>query len=310
MSHVSTGIQWKNRLKLFIIPIPAMFSDRKIYFSTVSKQHLYQNPSDLSRRYFPIPSLPPEVAAMNKRILTLTFVVLACSTLEAGRVRKCRLLTKCRTQKACTTSCASGPTTRLWKGKDGEIREVITHWEALHRSVEADKLEVELAGVQSELETTQAEVVALRDKAAADKASFEQQIAKLKTQLGGQRKLAANQKQRAAKAEANVASLREADRKTQAILTKVQNELKQTAADRAKLTAANAQLQKDMADMTAAKDEATSAVQAAQAEIEKMKQEALESKKATVVEENAEYEDDPPKDKDAATDEPSEVANN
>ena len=247
---------------------------------------------------------------MNTRILTLTFVVLACTTVDAGGVRKCRPTTKCRSQQACTNSCANGPTTKLWKGKDGEIREVITHWAALHRSVEADQLEVDLAGVQSEL-------VALQEKTAADKASFEQQLAKLKNQLGQQRKLAASEKQRAdkavaahAKSASEVASLREANKKTQTILTKVQNDLKQTDTDRDKLTAANAQLQKDVADMTAAKDEAASAVQAAQAEIKKMKQDALESKKAAVVSESGDYEKDPPKDDDAAAEEEKPEASN
>ncbi|MDG2129977.1 MAG: hypothetical protein P8K08_18405 [Fuerstiella sp.] len=249
---------------------------------------------------------------MNTRILTLVFVVLASASVDAGRVRKCRPATKCRTQSSCTSSCANGPTTRLWKGKDGEIREVITHWAALHRSVEADQLEVDLAGVRSELEKSQAELVALRDKAAAEKASFEQQIARLENQLGKQRKLAASEKQRAEKAESahsksvsEVAGLRDADKKTQVILTTLKNDLKQTAADRDKLTAANAQLQKDMADITAAKTKADSAVQAAHAEIKKMKQDALEARKAAIVEEDTDEEKDPPKDDDdAAEDEP------
>ena len=254
---------------------------------------------------------------MNTRILTLTFVVLVSTSVDAGRANKCRPSTKCRTQKSCTTSCANGPTTKLWKGKDGEIREVITHWAALHRSVEADQLEVDLAGVRSELEASQAEAVALREKAAAEKASFEQQIARLKNQLGKQRKLAASEKQRAEKAEAahtksaaDVANLREADKKAQVILTKLQNDLKQTTADRDKLTAANAQLQKDMADVAAAKTQADSVVQAAHAEIKKMKQDALESKKAAVVKEDADYEKDPPKDGDAAEEETPEAENN
>ncbi len=279
-----------------------MFPCRKIFSSAVVEPYLYQKLRVLSREYSTNLLTAPE-PAMNTRILTLTFLFLACTSVEAGLFCKSGSAKNRRAQRACLKARASGPTTRLWKGKDGEIREVISYWAALHRSVEADQLEVDLAGVQSELETTQAEVVALRDTAAADKAAFEQQIAKLKNQLGKQRKLAASQKQRAAKAEAAVASLREADKKTQTILTKVRNELKQTATDQAKLTAANVQLQKDMVDLAAAKDEATSAVQAAQAQIEKMKQEALESKKAAVVKENAEYEDDPPQDKDTATEE-------
>jgi chromosome segregation ATPase len=169
-----------------------------------------------------------------------------------------------------------------------------------------------LAGVRSELEKSQAELVALRDKAAAEKASFEQQIARLENQLGKQRKLAASEKQRAEKAESahsksvsEVAGLRDADKKTQVILTTLKNDLKQTAADRDKLTAANAQLQKDMADITAAKTKADSAVQAAHAEIKKMKQDALEARKAAIVEEDTDEEKDPPKDDDdAAEDEP------
>jgi chromosome segregation ATPase len=247
---------------------------------------------------------------MNTRILTLAFVVLVSASVDAGRTRKCRPTNKCRTQSSCSSSCANGPTTTLWKGKDGEIREVITHWAALHRSVEADQLEVDLVGVRSELEASQGELVALREKAAVEKASFEQQIAKLKNQLGKQRKLAASEKQRAEKAEAahsksaaEVVSLRDAGKKTQTVLTKVQNDLQQTVADRDKLTAANAQLQKGMAEITAAKTKADSVVQAAHAEIKKMKQEALETKKAAVVKEDAEQEKDPPEDVDAATEE-------
>ncbi len=299
-----------------------MFPHRKLFFSAESEPHLYQNLRVPSRKYSTNLLTAPS-PAMNTRILTVTFLFLACTTVEAGLFSKCGSAKNRRAQRACVKARSQGPTTNLWKGKDGEIRQVISYWAALHRSVDAEKLELDLAGVQSELETSQAELVALQGKAAADKASFEQQIAKLKTQLGKQRKLAASQNQRAEKAEAahtksvsQVASLRETGKKTQTILTKVQNDLKQTAADRDKLTAANAQLQKDMADMTAAKDEATAAVQAAQAEIKKMKQDALEAKKAAVVKENAEYEKDPPKDDDAVSEEKSadeekpEVVNN
>ena len=96
---------------------------------------------------------------MNMRILTFTSLILASTATFAGQ--RCPA-NRCPVSVCSTTICeptgnvavcgatgesrlsySSGPTTKLFMGKDGTIREVMTHWEALHRVVEAEQLETD-----------------------------------------------------------------------------------------------------------------------------------------------------------------------
>ena len=215
---------------------------------------------------------------MKLQVIAMGAIALCCTAAEAKKVKCCAPANCCPTpvcSSPCQSSCSNGPTTKLWKGKDGVIRETITHWEALHRSVEADKLEEDLATVRGELDSTKSELAALQEKAAADKAQFEQQIAALKAQLDGQTKLAAEQTQRAEKSEA-------AHKQTSVQLADVQKNLQQTASERDALKAANDKLQAEVKELVAARKTADESLKAAQAEIASMKQAAIESKKAEV----------------------------
>ena len=104
-----------------------------------------------------------------KRILIPFMMLLACAPGEAGKARRAAKL--CYVQQMCCRNSSYGPTTKYWKGKDGEIRETITHWEALHRSVEAEHLEKEVAEVRTELTSAKAEVSKTKQQLAEAKAS-------------------------------------------------------------------------------------------------------------------------------------------
>lgn len=120
---------------------------------------------------------------MNMRILTFTSLILASTATFAGQ--RCPA-NRCPVSVCSTTICeptgnvavcgatgesrlsySSGPTTKLFMGKDGTIREVMTHWEALHRAVEAEQLETDLVAVRSELETATVDLTATKTELAA-----------------------------------------------------------------------------------------------------------------------------------------------
>ena len=90
-----------------------------------------------------------------------------------------------------------------------------------------------------------------------------------------------------------VAQLREAGKKQDEALASTKGELKTTTEERDALKTAKADLEKQVTDLTAAKNAAEEALKAAQAEMEKMKQEAAESKKAAVEGEPAKEGEDP-----------------
>ncbi len=239
---------------------------------------------------------------------------------HGGSRQKCQP-TNCCTQPACkkcggTTACgttSSGPTTKWFKAKDGTIREVMTHWEALHRAVDADNMEIELRATRSELEATTSELAALKETSAAQVAALEQQLAELKSQLNEKNKAVQNQKKRANTAEAarkaseqKVASLTEAGKKSEKMIAEIQKNLQQTASERDALKAANDKLQADVKTREEANAKLNETINAAQAEIAKMKQEAIESKKAAVAAEKKAEEAEANKNKEAEEQKPVE----
>lgn len=238
---------------------------------------------------------------MKHRILliaTLTFGVTSTLTGQAQSApkRNCRTVNCCpqpaskvsRRTQVCRTS-ASGPTTKWFKAKDGTIREVMTHWDALHRAVDADNMEIELRAKVAELDATRAELASVKEASAAKVASLEQQLAEVKSQFEAQKKATQDQNERANVAEAahkaseaKVASLVEAGKKAETTLANVQKDLQQTMVDRDALKAANDKLQAEMKSVAEARAKADDAMKAAQEELAKMKQEAIESRKAEV----------------------------
>ncbi len=240
-------------------------------------------------------------ATMNNRIFLVGTLALGLSfalteQAQCAPKQKCPT-TNCCPKAGCKKSCgthvcgttASGPTTKWFKAKDGTIREVMTHWDALHRAVDADNMEIELRATVAELDATKTELAAVKEASAAQVASLEQQLGELKSQLAAQTKVVQNQKKRANTAEAahraseeKVANLVEVGKKAEMTLAGVQKNLQQTTADRDALKTANDKLQAEMNSVTEAKAKADDAIKAAQAEIAKMKQEAIESKKAEV----------------------------
>jgi hypothetical protein len=278
---------------------------------------------------------------MNMRILTFTSLILASTATFAGQ--RCPA-NRCPVSVCSTTICeptgnvavcgatdesrlsySSGPTTKLFMGKDGTIREVMTHWEALHRAVEAEQLETDLVAVRSELETatvdltaTKTELAALKEQSAIQVAALQQALDALKQKMGQQTKVASNQKARAEKAEVaqkaaadEAVKLKtageEAAKLAQQNLAKVEGNLKQTAEERDSLKVANENLQKEVKQMVAARTKAEEEITAAQIEIQKMKQEAIESKK-TQVAKNAEDSEAPADGGDAPAEQPNEEA--
>lgn len=216
-------------------------------------------------------------------------------------------LSCCGSTSNAGISYASGPTTKLFKGKDGTIREVITHWEALHRVVEAESLEADLAAVRTELdsastelEAAKTELAALKQQSATQVAALQKELSALKKKMGQQSKIASNQKVRADKAEAVGAK---AAKQAQQNLAKLEGTLKQTAEERDSLKTANQKLKKRAEKMAAARTKAEEEIAATKAQLKKMKQEAIESKKTQVAKSEEEA---PVESSDAPAEEPKE----
>lgn len=188
-------------------------------------------------------------------------VLLLTPTLEAGSKSCCQV-------RRCNPCGSSG--TRWYKAKDGTYREMMPYREALSRAEDADDMEIELRGVREEL-------TAAQEAAASEKEALQAELAALKKQLEDQVAATAAEKARADKADAQVAQLQESQKKAEA---------------------AAADLQKQLNEAVAAKDEALKQVTELAArvendgkEIERLKQEALESKKVAVATED--YDADP-----------------
>ena len=147
---------------------------------------------------------------MSKQILAFSMFFAAVVSTEAGQRNCCPATCApigCTKVKSCaplavsTTSCAPvgcpttisrshGPTTKYFKAKDGTIREVMTHWAALHRAVEADHLDEKLATAETELEATRARLAELQQQSASQLAEMQTQLDALKNQLSEQTKVA------------------------------------------------------------------------------------------------------------------------
>lgn len=225
---------------------------------------------------------------MRNLLITLGVALAFGGVTEAGHH------TGSKTEKSCCSSKCS--TTRWYKAKDGTYREMLPYMKALDRAEDADDMEPVLKQTQADLvasqaatESAKAEIEAAKAEAAAMKAEMEAQIAELKKQLEAEQKTAASQKDRADKAEAahklcieEVAQLKENSKKLDESLASTKVELKTASEERDSLKTLKAEMEKQMADLTAAKNAAEEALKAAQAELEKMKLEAAESKKAAV----------------------------
>ena len=234
-----------------------------------------------------------------KTLLTSLAVALAFGSVSEAGLKSCL--------KPEQNNCAPCKTTRWYKAKDGTYREMMPYKDALSRAEDADDMEPVLKQAQADLvaanaaiEAAKAEIEAAKAEAANVKAALEAQVAELNKQLEGEKKTVATEKSRAEKAEAahkmcieEVAQLRDAGKKQDEALASTKGELKTTTEERDALKTAKTDLEKQVTDLTAAKNAAEEALKAAQAEMEKMKQEAAESKKAAVEGEPAKEGEDP-----------------
>lgn len=227
-----------------------------------------------------------------KTLLTSLAVALAFGSISEAGLKSCL--------KPEKNNCSPCNTTRWYKAKDGTYREMMPYKDALSRAEDADDMEPVLKQAQADLTAAKAEIEAVKTEAANVKAAMEAQVAELNKQLEGEKQKLAAETTRAEKAETahklcieEVAQLREAGKKQDEALASAKGELKTTTEERDALKTARADLEKQVTDLTAAKNAAEEALKAAQAELEKMKQEAAESKKATVEGEPAKEGEDP-----------------
>ena len=216
-----------------------------------------------------------------KNLLTVLCVALSLGEVAEASKKCC--------PKEGNTCCSTGQTTRWYKAKDGTFREMMPYMKALDRAEDADDMEPVLKQTQADLAAANTKIESVTAEAAQAEAAMEAQIAELTKQLEAEKQVVASQKERGDKAEAahklcieEVAQLREAGKKQEEALTATKAELKTVVEERDTLNTAKADLEKQVADVTAAKTAAEDALKAAQAELEKMKQEAAESKKAAV----------------------------
>lgn len=235
---------------------------------------------------------------MKNLLITLGVAMAFSAVAEAGQ-SKC-----CKPAQSCSTCSA----TRWYKAKDGTFREMMPYMKALDRAEDADDMEPVLKQAQADLATANSEIAAAKAElqtVQADaeklKTDMEAQLAELKKQLEAEKQAVVAQKERADKAEAahklciaEVAELREQGKKQDEALASVKGELKSATEERDSLKTAKVDLEKQVSDLTAAKDAAEEAMKAAQAELEKMKQEAAEAKKAAVEGDAAPQEGDAP----------------
>jgi chromosome segregation ATPase len=181
--------------------------------------------------------------------------------------------------------------TQWYKAKDGTLREKVPYWQALSRAEDADDMEIELRGVQEEL------------AAATETATTQDaEIAALRQQLEEQVAATAAATERANKAEASVAELTAALEKSVA-----EAGAAATARDEAK--AALAMATEQVSNLTAEREKMVAEIANATSEIERLKQEAVESKKVAVATEDYDadpQEGDEPKEETPVEEEPAE----
>ncbi|MEJ7590511.1 MAG: hypothetical protein WKF77_03120 [Planctomycetaceae bacterium] len=233
---------------------------------------------------------------MKKLLILLTIISAGETVAEAGH-RSCRV--------SASSNCCS---TRWYKAKDGTYREMMPYAKALSRAEDADDMEIQLKGVQAELVTAKTTIETVQADSAKLKSELESQIAALTQQLETERQNVVAQTERGDKAEAahkqcieQIAALRDAGKKSEDSLKAVQGELKKTFEERDTLKTVRAELEQKLTDMTAAKTAAEEAAKVSQQELEKLKQDAAEAKKAAVEsEDKAESNPEPDADKPGA----------
>lgn len=231
---------------------------------------------------------------MKTAVITFCVALVFGATAEAG---KCS--SACQNKQACCSTCQ---TTRWYKAKDGTYREMMPYMKALSRAEDADDMEPVLKKTQEELAATRADVEAVKAEAAQTKAAIEAQLAEVRAQLEVEKQSVASQKERGDKAEAahklcieQISQLRDEAGKNEEALTAAKGELKTVTEERDSLKTGKADLEKQVSELTAAKEAAEDARKKAEEELEKAKQEAAESKKAVVEEEPAEKKGEDPK---------------
>lgn len=231
---------------------------------------------------------------MKKLLILLTVISAGGMVAEAahrsGRLTANSNCSPTRIGNCQTTGGGNTCGSTCWyKAKDGTFREMIPYTEALSRAEDADDMEIQLQGAQTELATAKTNIEIVQTDAAKLKTELESQIAALTQQLESERQTVAVQKERADKAEAShkqcielIAGLRESGTKTEKSLKAVQVDLRKTVEERDSLKTGQAELEQKLTDMTAAKISAEEAAKVGQQELEKLKQEAVEAKKAAV----------------------------
>ena len=207
-------------------------------------------------------------------------------TLALGGVTEAGIKCCTKTKNVC---CSPASTTKWYKAKDGTLREMMPYMKALDRAEDADDMEPvlkqtrsDLAAANTSIESAKTEIEAVKAESAKLKADMEAQLAELKTQLVAEKQAVASQKERADKAEAahkvcieEVAQLREQGKKQDEALASTKGELKTASEERDSLKTVKTDLEKQVADLEAAK-------KAVEDELAKMKQDAAEAKKAAV----------------------------
>ena len=226
-----------------------------------------------------------------KRVLILLMVAATSNAAAEATHRQCRVVAdpSCCQPRTDHCSTSGGGSNRWYKAKDGTFREMMNYRDALSRAEDADDMEIQLRGIQAELVSAKAGIETMQSDTAKLKADLESQIASLQQQLEAERQTVVAQKERGDKAEAahkqcieQIASLRDAGRKSDETLKATQSELSRTTEERDNLKAARADLELKLSEMTAAKVSAEDAARVSQQELEKLKHDAAESKKSAV----------------------------
>ena len=241
---------------------------------------------------------------MKTLVITICVALFVGATAEAGNRSSA-----CQNEQACCSPCQ---TTRWYKAKDGTYREMMPYMKALSRSEDADDMEPVLKKTQEELATAAADVEAIKAELAQMKAAMEAQLAEVSAQRDAEKQNVASQQERGDKAEAahklcieQISQLRDEAKKNEEALASAQGELKTVTEERDSLKTGHADLEKQVSELTAAREAAEGARKKAEEELEKAKQEAAESKKAAVEGEPAEKEGDDPKAGDEKPPEPN-----
>lgn len=219
---------------------------------------------------------------MNTQLATTLCLTLSCSIAAADCCSPAKARRSVCQPTPTAVTCgsvshkASGPTTKWFKAKDGTIREVMTHWEALHRAVEADQMEGELTAVKSELEASTNQLAAMKSDMEAKMAAMQQQLANM------QAKLADRDSQLAKLKKANSQQLAKVKNESQKQLTAMKQKLASQSDETKAMIEANKKLNTKVASLEASKSKDAKALKALRERNQAMKQQAIEAKKAEV----------------------------